>query len=103
MPNDTALAGLVAFSVNGANGPLASNSSNTDTGFTFVVLAGAAAEATVANYFSEFYLTGTSAPLPVGLLSFTAAAEGNAARLQWTIASEQHSARSEVQWGWQSV
>jgi|GEM_PF-1194374 len=56
------------------------------------------AEATVAEHFSEFYLTAASAPLPVELTQFTATAEGAAAvRLAWTTASEKNSASFEVE------
>ena len=50
------------------------------------------AQATVADHFSEFYLTGASTPLPVELTQFTATAAGPAAvRLAWTTASEKNS------------
>jgi hypothetical protein len=55
------------------------------------------AQATVADHFSEFYLTGSSAPLPVELVSFTAEAEGTAARLAWRTASENNSVRFEIE------
>ncbi|MDO7875684.1 Ig-like domain repeat protein [Hymenobacter sp. ASUV-10] len=55
------------------------------------------AQATVADHFSEFYLTGSSAPLPVELLSFTAAKRGLAVQLAWRTASEKNSARFEVE------
>jgi hypothetical protein len=55
------------------------------------------AEATVADHFSEFYLTGSSTPLPVELAAFTAKAEGVAARLSWRTASEKNSARFEIE------
>jgi alpha-tubulin suppressor-like RCC1 family protein len=56
------------------------------------------AEVTVADHFSEFYLTGNPAPLPVQLTAFTAALQGPAiVRLAWTTASEQHSAYYEVE------
>ncbi|MBO2012489.1 T9SS type A sorting domain-containing protein [Hymenobacter negativus] len=52
---------------------------------------------TVADHFSEFYLTGSAAPLPVALTAFTAEAKGEAVLLNWATASEQHSARFEVE------
>jgi uncharacterized protein (DUF2141 family) len=56
------------------------------------------AEANVADHFSEFYLTGSSAPLPVELTAFTATAAGPAAvRLAWATASEKNSASFEVE------
>ncbi|MDO7877794.1 T9SS type A sorting domain-containing protein [Hymenobacter sp. ASUV-10] len=54
-------------------------------------------ELTVADHFSEFYLTGSSTPLPVELLAFTAQAEGRAARLRWRTASEKNSARFDIE------
>ncbi|QKG54962.1 RCC1-like domain-containing protein [Hymenobacter sp. BRD67] len=53
------------------------------------------AQVSVADHFSEFYLTGSAAPLPVELLTFTAVAEGAGARLRWATASELSSARFE--------
>ena len=56
------------------------------------------AEVAVADHFSEFYLTGSSAPLPVELAAFTATAAGPAAvRLAWTTASEKNSASFDVE------
>ncbi|MDO7877155.1 FG-GAP-like repeat-containing protein [Hymenobacter sp. ASUV-10] len=55
------------------------------------------AQVSVTDHFSEFYLTGASSPLPVELSTFTAAAEGPAARLRWATASEQHSARFDIE------
>ncbi|MBO2012786.1 beta strand repeat-containing protein [Hymenobacter negativus] len=55
------------------------------------------AQATVADHFSEFYLTGSTTPLPVELTAFTAEAEGAAARLAWRTASEKNSARFEIE------
>ncbi len=55
------------------------------------------AQLTVADHFSEFYLTGANSPLPVELLTFTATAEGNAVALAWRTASEKNSARFEVE------
>jgi uncharacterized delta-60 repeat protein len=56
------------------------------------------AELAVADHFSEFYLTGSAAPLPVKLTSFTAALASPAtARLAWTTASEQNSLAFEVE------
>ncbi|MDO7877818.1 Ig-like domain-containing protein, partial [Hymenobacter sp. ASUV-10] len=52
---------------------------------------------TVADHFSEFFLSGSSAPLPVELTSFTATAEGSTARLAWVTASEKNAARFEVE------
>jgi hypothetical protein len=66
------------------------------------IMAGAdwfTSEVTVADHFSEFYLTGTATPpLPVELVEFTAQTSGPAAvRLAWTTASEKNSARFEVE------
>jgi hypothetical protein len=55
------------------------------------------AEASVPDHFSEFYLTGSSSPLPVELSAFTAEAKGSDVRLGWTTASEKNSARFEVE------
>ncbi|MDO7877628.1 T9SS type A sorting domain-containing protein [Hymenobacter sp. ASUV-10] len=55
------------------------------------------AQLTVADHFSEFYLTGASSPLPVELLRFTATAEGKAARLRWATASEKNSVRFDIE------
>jgi alpha-tubulin suppressor-like RCC1 family protein/uncharacterized protein (DUF2141 family) len=56
------------------------------------------AEATVADHFSEFYLTGASTPLPVELVAFTATLAGPAAvRMAWATASEKNSAAFEVE------
>ncbi|GAB3575457.1 IPT/TIG domain-containing protein [Hymenobacter daeguensis] len=56
------------------------------------------AQAAVADHFSEFYLTGSAAPLPVELVSFTAEATGPATvRLAWATASEQNSKAFEVE------
>ena len=56
------------------------------------------AQLSVADHFSEFYLTGSSTPLPVTLTAFTATAAGPAAvRLTWATASEVNSARFEVE------
>ncbi|MDO7875683.1 FG-GAP-like repeat-containing protein [Hymenobacter sp. ASUV-10] len=46
---------------------------------------------------SVWTLGNADAPLPVELLSFTATAEGPAARLRWTTASEQSSARFDIE------
>ena len=55
-------------------------------------------ETLVADHFSEFYLNGGTNPLPVELSAFTATLAGtNAVRLAWTTASEQNSARFEVE------
>jgi hypothetical protein len=54
-------------------------------------------ELAVPDHFSEFYLTGSSGPLPVELTSFTAAAEGPAVRLAWATASEKNSARFDIE------
>ncbi|MBF9141600.1 RCC1 domain-containing protein [Hymenobacter properus] len=56
-----------------------------------------AAEMTVADHFSEFYLTGSSTPLPVELLSFTAEKRGTTVALAWATASEKNSDRFEVE------
>jgi hypothetical protein len=55
------------------------------------------AQATVADHFSEFYLTGSSTPLPVELSVFTAEVNGRAVRLAWTTASEKNSAHFEIE------
>ncbi|RZK44614.1 MAG: hypothetical protein EOO59_21720, partial [Hymenobacter sp.] len=55
------------------------------------------AQATVANHFSEFYLTGSAAPLPVTLTAFTAERRGSAVALAWRTASELNNARFEVE------
>ncbi|MDO7884562.1 IPT/TIG domain-containing protein [Hymenobacter cheonanensis] len=51
----------------------------------------------VADHFSEFYLTGSSVPLPVELVDFTAQAKGQTVQLSWRTASEKNSARFEVE------
>ena len=56
-----------------------------------------AAEMSVADHFSEFYLTGASTPLPVELLSFTATTRATAVALAWRTASEKNSDRFEVE------
>lgn len=56
------------------------------------------AQATVADHFSEFYLMGSSRPLPVELTQFTAVAQGSrTVRLAWATASETNSLRFEVE------
>ena len=56
------------------------------------------AEVTVADHFSEFYLTGASTPLPVQLSSFVAQPAGPAAvQLAWTTAQELNSATFAVE------
>ena len=56
------------------------------------------AEMSVADHFSEFYLTGSPAPLPVELSAFTATATGPAAvRLAWATASEKNSRQFDVE------
>ena len=56
------------------------------------------AEVAVADHFSEFFLTGSSAPLPVELSAFTATLVDKAAvRLAWAIASEQNSTAFDVE------
>ena len=55
------------------------------------------AELGVADHFSEFYLTGSPTPLPVELVTFTAAANGAAVQLNWRTASERNSARFSVE------
>ncbi|UOQ67660.1 IPT/TIG domain-containing protein [Hymenobacter volaticus] len=55
------------------------------------------AEVAVADHFSEFYLTGSSRPLPVELTSFTAEQHNAAVQLRWRTASEQNSAQFEVE------
>jgi hypothetical protein len=47
--------------------------------------------------FSLWTLGNTAAPLPVELAAFTATAEGPAARLRWTTASEKNSARFDIE------
>ena len=54
-------------------------------------------ELSVADHFSEFYLTGSSAPLPVELTSFTAEKRGTTVALAWATASEKNSDRFEVE------
>jgi uncharacterized delta-60 repeat protein len=57
-----------------------------------------AAELSVADHFSEFYLTGSPTPLPVELTAFTATPAGpTAVRLAWATASEKNSAAFEVE------
>jgi hypothetical protein len=51
----------------------------------------------VADHFSEFYLTGSSVPLPVELVDFTAQAKGQTVQVNWRTASEKNSARFEVE------
>ncbi|WBA44392.1 FG-GAP-like repeat-containing protein [Hymenobacter canadensis] len=56
------------------------------------------AELTVADHFSEFYLTSSATPLPVELTAFTAQASGpRAVRLAWTTASEKNSQQFDVE------
>jgi hypothetical protein len=55
------------------------------------------AQAAVADHFSEFYLTGSAAPLPVELVAFTADMKGRDLALAWRTASEKNSARFEVE------
>ena len=56
------------------------------------------AELAVADHFSEFYLTGSAAPLPVELTQFTATASGpSAVRLAWATATEKNSAAFDVE------
>ena len=63
------------------------------TGSDFLV-----SEASVPDHFSEFYLSGGTAPLPVALTQFTATAQGpRAVRLAWATASEKNSAAFEVE------
>ncbi|WP_133257083.1 T9SS type A sorting domain-containing protein [Hymenobacter edaphi] len=54
-------------------------------------------ETTVADHFSEFYVTEGSVVLPVELTAFTAARRQQAVRLAWTTASEKNSAAFEVE------
>lgn len=54
-------------------------------------------ELAVADHFSEFYLTGSAAPLPVELVEFTATRQPAAVRLAWRTASERNSARFEIE------
>lgn len=52
-----------------------------------------AAQATIADHFSEFYLAGGSVPLPVELVSFTAErANATAVAVTWRTASEKDNA-----------
>ena len=55
------------------------------------------AQLSVADHFSEFYLTGSSQPLPVALLAFGAERRGAAVQLSWRTATEQNSHRFEVE------
>ncbi|MCC2546461.1 FG-GAP-like repeat-containing protein [Hymenobacter sp. BT175] len=56
------------------------------------------AEVSVADHFSEFYLTGAARPLPVELTQFTATAQSpTTVRLAWTTASETNSAYFAVE------
>ncbi|MBO2012787.1 FG-GAP-like repeat-containing protein [Hymenobacter negativus] len=55
------------------------------------------AQASVPDHFSEFYLTGSTAPLPVELTSFTAEQQGTAVRLAWATASEKNSAYFDIE------
>ena len=55
------------------------------------------AEVAVADHFSEFYLTSSSAPLPVELTSFMAEQRNASVQLRWRTASEQNSERFEVE------
>ncbi|WP_035560612.1 IPT/TIG domain-containing protein [Hymenobacter sp. IS2118] len=56
-----------------------------------------AAEISVADHFSEFYLTGSGTPLPVELMAFTAEKRGSTVALAWATASERNSDRFEVE------
>jgi hypothetical protein len=56
-----------------------------------------AAEVVVSDHFSEFYLHGSSSPLPVELVSFQAEPQGSVALLQWSTAQELHNDRFEIQ------
>jgi alpha-tubulin suppressor-like RCC1 family protein len=56
-----------------------------------------AVESEVADHFSEFYLSGGSAPLPVELVRFTAERQGTASLLRWSTASEKDNASFEVE------
>jgi hypothetical protein len=55
------------------------------------------AQVAVADHFSEFFLTGSSVPLPVELLGFAAELRGSAAQLTWHTANELRSDRFEVE------
>ena len=55
------------------------------------------AEVSVPDHFSEFYLTGSAAPLPVELTEFAAERRGPAVLLTWRTASEKNSDRFEVE------
>lgn len=55
------------------------------------------AEVAVTDLLSEFYFTSSSVPLPVKLTSFTAEHRNAAVQLGWRTASEQNSARFEVE------
>ena len=57
------------------------------------------AQATIADHFSEFYLNGGTAPLPVELVSFDAAKAGRDVRLTWRTASEKNAAEFVVEAG----
>ncbi|GAB2949280.1 hypothetical protein GCM10027048_12910 [Hymenobacter coalescens] len=56
-----------------------------------------AAEVTVPDHFSEFYLNGGSAPLPVTLTRFSAVRQGRDVRLNWQTAQERNSAYFAVE------
>ncbi|MBD2717321.1 VCBS repeat-containing protein [Microvirga sp. STR05] len=55
------------------------------------------AQLAVQDHFSEFYLTGSAAPLPVELSAFTATKRGQAVELAWRTASEKNNDRFEVE------
>jgi len=55
------------------------------------------AQMSVADHFSEFYLTGSPLPLPVELTDFSAVAKGAGVQVAWATASEKNSARFAVE------
>ena len=99
------LAGLKASQYSGANEDcdLANNAATGEKRLLAApatVAAGAdwfTAQVSVADHFSEFYLTGASSPLPVELVAFSAERQADAARLAWATASEKNSAYFEAE------
>jgi len=71
---------------------LTPSSASTLTGATWFTV-----QATVADHFSEFYLHGGTAPLPVELAAFTAERAGTGTLLQWATGSEKNNDRFEVE------
>jgi len=105
--NAATLATLKATQYSGPNEDCDLGNNNSAAGESRVLLLAAStpsngvtwfvAQATVADHFSEFYLSGSSTPLPVELVSFTAEVRGSAVALAWRTASEKNSARFEVE------